>query len=183
MTLVAAILFSLAILVSLVWLLFSPRAAQSTPAVEALDIEKLLPLHCRHFPQISQILGKEDDEFMARRAPKSVQKLWRKQRRGILRQYLNSLAEDFVRLERLARLASALSPQLNEAHQWEWLRLGLQFRFMYRVLAIRISLDRVTSSELARITNLITGLAGELETLMSQIAGIMPSRLDLNPGH
>ncbi|HEV2289745.1 MAG TPA: hypothetical protein VGR81_12415 [Candidatus Acidoferrales bacterium] len=183
MTLLTAILLSLAVLIFLVWLLFPPRVASSTATVEALEIEKLLPLHSRHFPQISQILCNEDREFMSRHSPKSIETPWRRQRRKILRQYLNSLAEDFTRLERLARLASALSPELNKAHQWEWLRLGLQFRVMYRMLAIRIAFDSVTPKQLVRITNLISGLSGELETRMSQIAGIMPSRLGPNPSN
>jgi hypothetical protein len=183
MTLLVAILVSLAILAILVWLIFSPRAAQSTPSIESLDIEKLLPLHCRHFPQISPILRDEDREFMARNAPKQLEKLWHAQRRKILREYLRSLADDFVRLERLARLASTLSPELKKTHQWEWLRLGLQFRFLYRVLSIRIALGSVTPKELTKLTNLITGLAGELEARMSQIAGLMPSHLGPSPGN
>ncbi|MFZ0211910.1 MAG: hypothetical protein WBE20_15395 [Candidatus Acidiferrales bacterium] len=183
MTLLAAILASFVILAALVWLLFTPQAAQSTPAIEALEIEKLLPLHCRHFPQISQILRDEDRQFMIRNAPKHMEKQWRKQRRGILRGYLRGLAQDFVRLERLARLATALSPELKETRQWEWLRLGVQFRFLYRMLAIRIALGSVTPDELVRLTNLITGLAGELEKRMSQIAGLLPSRLGPNMGN
>jgi len=107
------IVLGMIILVTLFWLLFAPKSDKPPAEIQTLEIEKLQPLHCRHFPQISQLLRREDLTFIQRRVPVAMARAWKRQRRRVLRLYLNGLAEDFLRMERLARLIAALSPEIS----------------------------------------------------------------------
>lgn len=170
----------LAILILLFWLLFAPKWNEPPAGIQALEIEELQPLHCRHFPQISQLLRTEDPTFIEQRVPASVARAWRKERRRVLRQYLNGLAEDHVRVERLARLIAALSPGVSRKQEWEWLWMGLQFRVMFRLLALRIVIGNLSLPQLARWTDFVATQAADLQIRMSQMPGILPSRLRLS---
>jgi hypothetical protein len=171
-----------AILVSLFWLLFAPKWDKPRAEIEALDIEKLQPLHCRHFPQISQLLRPDDLIFIGRRAPASMARAWSRERRRILRQYLNGLAEDYIRVGRLARLIASLSPELSRKQEWEWFWMGLQFQAVLQLLRLNVTLGSLSLAQLTRWTDFVSSQAADLEIRMSQLAGILPSRLRTSPG-
>lgn len=181
MTLLVAMVASLAILLAVFWLLFGSPKPESNSALDALEIEKLLPRHCRHFPQISQMLKDDDRKFMLKVAPRDVEKQWRAERRHILRLFLKGLAQDFGRLQRLARLISALSPEIQKSQEWEWIWLGVQFRVLYRMLAVRIALGDFSPVQLTRLTDLVSGLASQLEGQMSLLTEYFPSHLRASP--
>lgn len=177
MTVLVATLASLAILLALLWLLFGSPTNQTVSSLDALEIEKILPVHCRHFAQISQLLSQEDTEFMRKRAPRHLVGKWRAERRGILKQYLDGLRQDFTRLERLARLIAALSPEIRKRQEWEWFWLALQFHLSYRMVALKLALGSFSPEGLAGLTEMIAGLTGELENRMALIAEHSPSRM------
>ena len=182
MMLLLAILVSFAILLVLFWLLFGSKAPETTSTINDLQIEKLLPVNCRHFPQIAQMLKQEDSQFLRRRAPRHIEREWCGERRRILRQYLKGLRQDFTRLERLTRLIAALSPEIRKGQEWEWMWLGLQFHLSYRMVALKIALGSLSPDGLARLTEMIAGLASELENRMTLITQYSPSRLRVNVG-
>ncbi|HEV2299428.1 MAG TPA: hypothetical protein VGR72_13035 [Candidatus Acidoferrales bacterium] len=169
------------IFVSLIWLLFAPNWSGPRAAVDSLEIEQLEPLHCRHFPQISMLLRLDDQAFVEQRAPASLARMWRQERRRILLKYLSGLTEDFARLEHLARLIASLSPEVSRKREWEWFRLGLQFRLMLRLLNVRIVLGSLSLPQFARLTDFVASQAADLESRMVQLAGVLPSRLRVNP--
>jgi len=175
-----AVLVALAILLGLAWLLFSSQRGAPTPTIGDLQVEKVLPVNCRHFPQISQLLSQEDIQFMRERAPHHIQTKWRYERRRILKQYLSGLGQDFGRLERLARLIAALSPEIRKRQEWEWFWLALQFHFSYRMVALKLALGSFSSEGLAELTQMIAGLTSELENRMALIAEHSPSRMRTN---
>lgn len=182
MTVLMATLASLAILLALLWLLFgSPKNERVSP-LDPLQIEQILPVNCRHFPQISQLLSQEDTQFMRKRAPHHIEGKWRAERREILRQYLDGLRQDFTRLQRLARLIAALSPEVRKRQEWEWLWLALQFHFSYRMLALKLALGSFSPEGLAGLTEMIAGLTSELENRMALIAEHSPSRMRTDVG-
>jgi hypothetical protein len=176
MTLVFVVL-AIGILLVLAWLLFSPQWKVADAAPRALDIEKLQNLHCRHFPQIGQILRKEDLAFMQRVAPASLNRKWKRDRARILRRYLNRLKQDLAQLEGLARLLAALTPATSRKQEWEWLKLGIQFRILFALVAIRIRFGSLSFHHLARLTELIVVQATALEIRVSQIADVLPARI------
>ncbi|MGH9729710.1 MAG: hypothetical protein ACRD4V_14130 [Candidatus Acidiferrales bacterium] len=182
MTMILTTLASFAILLGLLWLLFGSRAPEATPSVEDLRIEKLLPVNCRHFPQIAQILKSEDFLFMQRRAPDRMKGEWRTERRRILGQYLKGLRQDFARLRQLTRMIAALSPEILKEQEWEWMRLELQFQISYRIVELKIALGGPSPEGLARLTELIAGFAGELESRMSLLAEYPPSHMQVDAG-
>jgi hypothetical protein len=177
-----AVLVALVILLGLVWLLFGSQRSVPTPTIGDLQIEKVLPVNCRHFPQISRLLSPEDAQFMRKRAPHHLEGKWRAERRGILKQYLSALRQDFTRLERLARLIAALSPEIRKRQEWEWFWLALQFHFSYRMVALKLFLGSFSPEGLAGLTEMIAGLTSELENRMALIAEHSPSRMRADVG-
>jgi len=181
MTVSVATLALLAILV-LLWLLFGSPTNESASSLDALQIERLLPSNCHHFPQITQMLKEEDRQFMRMRAQHHVERKWNAERRRILKQYLRGLGQDFVRVQRLARLVSALSPEIRKGQELEWMWLGLQFHVSYRMVELKLAFGSLSPEGLAELTGIITGVAEELEHRMSLIAESSPSRLRVNLG-
>jgi hypothetical protein len=85
-------------------------------------------------------------------------------------------------MERLARLIAALSPEISRKQEWQWLWMGLQFRMVFRLLSLRIVLGNPSLPQLARLTDFVASQAADLEVRMSQMAGILPSRLRTSAG-
>lgn len=171
----AALMFLLAIilLVLLIWLLWAPQKLPSTQ-VSALEIKKLLPVHCRHFPQVHRLLATDDEKFLTGRASRSTLKQWRTERNRILRLYLQGLAEDFQHLQQLARLISTLSPELRRSQESELLLLGLQFRALYRMTLLRLALRAVPLEETTRLTELVAKLGLEMQRFLDHMAESKP---------
>ena len=182
MTLFVATLVLLAILLALLWLLFGSPTNEAVLSLDARQIEKVLPVNCRHFPQISQLLSQDDNQFMRKRAPHDMESRWRAERRRILKQYLSGLRQDFTSLERLAHLIAVLSPEIAKRQEWEWLWLAAQFHFSYQMLALKLALGSLSPEGLAGLTQMIAGLTSELETRMALIAEHPPSRMRTDVG-
>jgi len=173
MTIAIVAVLMVAVLAVLVWLLFGPHRIQR-PEVRPLEIKKLLPVHCRHFPQIKRILGQEDEIFLGRRASKHTLKLWRKERSQVLRLYMQGLAEDFQNLTELARMLSKLSPELRPSQELELLKATLQFHILYRMTMLRLALRSLPLPELSRLTEMVATLGFELELLLNKMTARVP---------
>lgn len=174
MTVVLMFVLAAALLLILLWLLFGNREPKTDAALAALEIKKLLPVHCRHFPQLHQALGSQDENFILRRASRQLAKRWRAERQEVVRLYIHGLAQDFHGLEQLARLIATLSPEIKRKQEWEWLRLGIQFRLLYRVTLLRFALHGLPSDELMRLTEMLTGLAAGLEHSIERLTPTFP---------
>lgn len=168
------LLLSIVLLLALLWLIFGRQTPKTDLAAAALEIKKLLPVHCSHFPQICGILKDEDERFMRRRAPGDIAKQWRVQRRQILRLYIHGLAQDFRGLERLARLIAALSPEVKRKQEWEWLWLGVQFRLLYRVTLMRLAVHRLEPNGLAMLTEMVADLGLTLGRWIDRLTEVLP---------
>lgn len=182
MTVLVVTLASLAILLALLWLLFGSQKEDTVLSLDERQIEKLLPVSCRHFPQISQLLSQEDTEFVRKRAPHHIVGKWRAERRGILKQYLSALRQDFTRLQRLARLVAALSPEVRKGQELEWVWLALQFDVSYRMARLKLALGSFSPDGLAELTEMIAALTSELENRMALLAEHSPSRMRTEVG-
>jgi hypothetical protein len=174
MTVLLMFLLSIALLLALLWLIFGRRTPKTDLAAAALEIKKLLPVHCSHFPQICGILKDEDEQFMRRRASGDITKQWRAQRRQILRFYIQGLAQDFRGLERLARLIAALSPEVKRRQEWKWLWLGVQFRLLYRVTLLRLAVHRLEPNGLATLTEMVADLGLTLGRWIDRLTEALP---------
>lgn len=171
---IALIFLALAgLLLALFWLLFSNRPHIDSVQA-ALEIHNLLPKHCRHFPQIQHMLNLRDESFVERHAPLRVAKQWRAERRAIIQLYIQGLREDFHRLEKLARLLAALSPEVKRAQEWEWFVLGAQFRVLYGATQLRFAIRSLPTTELVRLTEMLTALRLMLENAMNDMTEALP---------
>ena len=168
------VVLSILVILALLWLIFGRQTPKTDLAAAALEIKRLLPVHCSHFPQICGILKDEDERFMRRRAPADITKRWRAQRRQILRLYIQGLAQDFRGLERLARLIAALSPEVKRKQEWEWLWLGVQFRVLYRVTLVRLAVHRLEPNELATLTEMVADLGLILGRWIDRLTEALP---------
>lgn len=174
MTITLMILLSIALAVALVWLLFGHRPPKTDLTTAALEIKKLLPVHCRHFPQIHHILKNEDQEFICRRAPRGIARRWQGERRQVLRLYIQALKQDFRGLEQLARLLAALSPEIKHKQESEWFWLGVQFRALYQLTELRFALYGSPGAELVRLAEMLIDLAATLEQSIDRMTEALP---------
>jgi len=161
------------VLAILVWLLFVPQRFPR-PEIGPLEIKKLLPVHCKHFPQIKKILNQEDEIFLARRANRHTLKIWRKERNRVLQLYVQGLAEDFQNLTALARLISKLSREPRPSQELELLKASLQFHILYRLTMLRLALRTLPLPELSRLTEMVAALGFELELLLNKMTARIP---------
>ena len=160
----------LVLLVLIVWLARSPSQPLATDAAaipQPTDV--LRELHCLYFPQIRQALSPEDREFLRRRSSRRLQREARRARLHIARSFVSGLREDLVRLERLGRMAAALSPRVERRYEWDRIKLGLRFRVLYAGVQTRLSLGDISVPQLAELADLIGGRAREIERAMAAL--------------
>lgn len=168
---------SLFLFITVVWLLSKPLSAQrSLQRADKPEIESLFALHCRHFPQMRQALSQADTEFLAHRLPAGELKLWRGERRRVLRSFLTGLGEDYARLDYMARKVAALSPAIERKRELERLWLGLEFRVLYRIVLLRLVTEGFAPRvQLEQLTQLLATLSSRLEAAMESVnAGSLP---------
>jgi len=73
-----------------------PDAAPPPAPAERRQIEELFPLHCRHFPQMRQVLMREDDAWLRRRATGPIYARWRAERRRVAEQFLQTVEKEVL---------------------------------------------------------------------------------------
>jgi len=177
-----AVVFALVALVLLALLLLLLRepakpTAEVPPRPELPQVEALLPLNCRHLPQLRQVLGRTDAEFMRRRATPALQRRWRRERRQVAQEFLKGLHDDFVRLSGLARAVAALSPEVSQRQEAQLFWLGLRFRVLFSLVQLRLLLGPVPMRTLNRLSGLVTRLAEQIEAGMAALEETSLARL------
>jgi len=163
---------ALVLLWLMLWLLREPggRKAAPPPApAEHPQIEELFTLHCRHFPQMRQVLMGEDDEWLRQRAAAPILRRWRAERRRVAAQFLAGLREDFQHLTGLARAVAALSPQLSEKQEAELFWLSVRFQALYLLVRVRLRLGVSPLGGLARLTEMLGNLAAGIDDAMGSL--------------
>ena len=169
LTIIVFTLASLLLLGAIGGLLLKPL-----PKETSLDlgnqIEELLPLHSQHFPQLRQALESTDLQYVRRKTSRETERTWREERRRILRSFLDGLAEDFARLDRLSRVVASLSPRISRREELERVWLSMRFRFGYRIISTKISVGNLASAQqLRRMTELIGNLSALAEAAMARL--------------
>jgi hypothetical protein len=160
---------SLAVFVALALMLRRMRAAKGQPSTHAEAPHEPFAVHCRHFPQIRQVLSPDDAAFIAQRLSAPARRQWRAERRRVLRHYLAGLKEDFAGLERLARTVAVLSPQVTQSLEAERLWLGVRFRFLYTLALLQLATGFSGVPEFQRLTDLLGGFAAQVEAGMAAL--------------
>jgi hypothetical protein len=147
------------------------RLRGPSPA-EVLELENVLPRHYRYFPQVRQALSASDGEYLDRAAPRDVAQTAHRERRAVARKFLAGLRQDFLNLERLARMIAALSPTISSEQETERLLLGLRFRLLYARVWLRLSTGREPLEQLEQLTGLVGRLATRIEQAMTAVGAL-----------
>lgn len=176
---ITTIILAMAAFGVLFWILPSLRRTPKSSESD-LKMESFLPRHYRYFPQVRQALSSVDNEYLDRVAPREVAQIAHRERRGVARQFLAGLRQDFSNLERLARMVAALSPVISSEQETERLVLGLQFRLLYAWVWMRLSTGRVPLDQLEHLTGLVGRLATRMEQAMSAVGALSAPGLNSN---
>jgi len=159
---------ALLLLLVIVWLVIKPLPNETLQP--AAKIEELIPLHSPHFPQLRQALASADGQYIRRKTSKEVERQWREERRRILQAFLNGLVEDFVRLDRFARLVASHSEHFSRREEFERAWLGLRFRLGYRIMSMRIATGSLGSvAQMGRLTQLLGSFSARAEAAMARL--------------
>ncbi len=173
MTVVLMLVLVAVLFVALFWLLFGNRSHED-PIQAALEIQRLLPVHCNHFAQLQQVLAMGDRAFIEQRLPGKVARRWRSERREVVQLYIQGLRQDFRGLERLARSLAALSPKIDRKQEWEWAWLGVQFRLLYAFTQLEFAAHNLPLDGLTHLTEMLMGLRMMLERTMNELSEPLP---------
>jgi len=175
------VLLAIVFLLAVLWLLrparYAPRSGRSP---KDLRLENFLPRHFGYFPQVRQALSSVDKEYLDKVAPREVAQMALRERRGVARQFLAGLRQDFSNLERLARMVAALSPVISSDQETERLVLGLQFRLLYAWVWLRLSTGRVPLGQMEHLTGLVGRLATRMEQAMAAVGALSAPGLNSN---
>ncbi len=173
MTIALIFLILAGLLLALFWLLLGNRARKDSVQA-ALEIQRLLPVHCNHFPQVQHVLKTGDQIFIEQRLPKNIARKWRSERREVVQLYIRGLRQDFRGLEQLARSLAALSPKINRKQEWEWVWLGVQFRLLYAFTQLQFAAHNLPLDGLTHLTEMLMGLRMMLEMTINEMSEPFP---------
>ena len=166
-SLVAFVGIGVALLAVLAWLSFSgPRR---DPHADLGPRPEREYRHISYLPQIKQALGQTDHEYLSARGPAGLAKRVRKERQRIGLNYLAALRNDFARLQHLARVIAAMSPEIAVAQELQGLRLNVEFSVRYRIIYFRLLSGVAPVSALNNLSNLISSLTVRMETAISSL--------------
>lgn len=168
-------------ILALVILLRRPAHQSTPPAFDEKPVfENLSSLHCRHFPQMRQVLSHADEDFLRGRTTAPDQRKWRAERRHVTKEFLKGLHQDFVRLDRLSRTVAALSPEVNRSQEAHRAWLGLSFRASCRMVEMQLALGLLAPRDVVHLAEIVGSYAARIETMMTALDHHAPSRMGEN---
>lgn len=168
----------IAALIGTAYALLHPLTAESklVPRVAA-NLETLTIRHCQHFPQMRRAIDRQDIDFMMNHLPASRCRELQQERRKILRKYLSGIADDFARLDQLARVVASLSPRIDHRQELDRFYAELTFRVFFRIAALRLWTGAGIPDEmLAHLANMVAALSRDIEGAMTALQQNPPPR-------
>jgi len=160
--------FAVVLLILLAWILLDTR--KFTKPEAHLDFtEESDRSHATYLRQVRQAMAVEDFEFLAARGSRELSQRTRKERRRIVLAYLYCLRNDFLKLWRLARVISTMSPKVGVAQEFARLRLGLFFFLRYELIRIKFLFGFAPLPELGSLSEVVSRLGVRLETAMREL--------------
>lgn len=173
---------AIAILVIL-WLLLRRRSSASEKVrcgLADLHAGNVAPTHYQFFPQIRQALSAADDEYLNESALPQVARQARRIRRGVARDFLRGLRQDFSSLEHLGRIIAAMSPEVSRHQELERFALSLKFRLAYTLVLLRLFGGTIPISRIQYLTALVGRLSVQMEHAMSEINALSAGQVSRN---
>ncbi|MBZ5661832.1 MAG: hypothetical protein LAO08_15625 [Acidobacteriia bacterium] len=170
-------------ILAILWLLLRPRSSSSEKIrgrLADLHAGNAVPMHFQFFPQIRQALSEADDRYLEEAAPPRVARQARRVRRGVARDFLRGLREDYSNLEQLGRMIAALSPEISRRQEAERLALSLKFQMVCALVWLRLMTGSLPVSQIQYLTGLVGRLATSMDQAMSEINALSAGQLSGN---
>lgn len=153
----------------LVWSLRPARKRGDVVAPESLCIERADPRCATHYPIVLRAVSPRDIAYIAERALPGVARRVRRERRRVVFLYLEELRQEFERLLQLARVISALSPEVAAGLELQQVHLSMQFMWRYRLVRAGLHSGLVLLPQLNGISQMAGSLAHQLEKAMREL--------------
>jgi len=133
------------------------------------ELEGKEQCHATHCPHIRQALDPADFAYLAAAGGAKLARNVRRERRRVVNDYLVALRGDFDHLLRLARAIAVLSPEVVAVHEFERLRLTLEFQWRCRLIGLRLMLGAATLPQVSGVSDLVSHLAVRLENTLKEL--------------
>ena len=121
-------------------------------------------------PQIRQALSPADELFLVKKVGSKLAKHIQRRRKAVALAYLEALHTDFDRLLQQAKLIAVLSPEVVAMHEFERVRLSLEFSLRCALIRARIALGAAPILELGSLSDVVSGITIRIESAMRQLA-------------
>jgi hypothetical protein len=164
-------ILTVAFAVALLALLFmasrsSRRARRRRDGLAVLDSA---PQHLCHMGPIRRSQDGADLQYVADRGGRELAERLRRERHEVALLYLDSLRADFEQLLRIARVVALLSPEISSSHEYERLRLAVQFRFRFQLVKLRLFFGDAAMPQVAALGETVSTLAIRMEAAMQAL--------------
>jgi hypothetical protein len=156
------------LLILFFWALRRPRLGKST-GDPAAACEEPGQRHITFLPQIRQALEPADLAYLASRGSEGLPRRVRKERRRVAFSYIGALQGDFQRLLRLARVIAVLSPKVGAVHEFERLRLSVQFACRCEMLRFRLLCRLAPLPQLSGLGHMVSAFAVRMQAAMNEL--------------
>jgi hypothetical protein len=157
------------LLLLLCWVVRSPERKSSGCSADPASLEESGRRHATYLPVIRQAMASSDFEFLASRAPNRLVRRTHRERQRITMLYLADLRADFEKLLQLARVIAVLSPEVGASHEFERLRLSLQFSWRYRLVVLGLYSGWLLLPQISGLSQIVSELAARLECAMEEL--------------
>jgi hypothetical protein len=123
----------------------------------------------QYFPQMRQALAAADQKFLLKKGGAELARSIGRERREVARHFLLELDEEFSRLLRLAKVITALSPEVAPMQEFERLRLTIVFQWRLQALRMGLALGAAGTPQLRAVSDIVSGLSVRMETAMKEL--------------
>jgi len=163
------VMCGMAALIGAAYALLHPLHAEANLGPKArANPETLTIRHCQHFAQMRRTIDAADFEFVLLHLPAARCRQLRQERRKVLRKYLDGIADDFARLDQLARIVASLSPEIDKGQELQRIQAEVAFRVYYRVAAFRLwTGSGIPNESVVHLADMVATLSRDIETAMT----------------
>lgn len=155
------------LLLALGWLYLAQR--RSRPAEKLNGRPDREWRHIHYLPHIKQALSPTDFTFLRERGSPQLAERVGKERRRIAIDFLQAMRSDFEKLLQLARVISAMSPNVEVARELQGFRLQAVFLYRYYLIYARLRLGIAPSKALGNLSDMVSALTVRMETAISEL--------------
>lgn len=156
------------LIAALVWAVRKPRGERKLDT-DPRALAEVGQRHVNYLPQIRQALAAEDYDFLSEKLSSLAQKRVRRERRNVVRAYLEALREDFQGILRMASAIAALSPEVVAIQEFERLQLTVSFSWRYQMIRWRLWAGWAPAAQLDGLSNLVSGLSVRMEAALKEL--------------